>query len=75
MVDDATLSRIHLLLQRDPLGWTARDAGSTNGSSVEDAPIGPDAVALQTGMRVLAGSVRFTFYDSGGLYLRLRGKA
>lgn len=75
VVDDATLSRIHLLLQRDPLGWTARDAGSTNGSSVEDAPIGPDAVALQTGMRVLAGSVRFTFYDSGGLYLRLRGKA
>ena len=74
VVDDATLSRVHLLLQRDPLGWTVRDAGSTNGSNVEGAPIGPDAVALQTGMRVLAGSVRFTFYDSGGLYLRLRGK-
>jgi len=74
VVDDATLSRIHLLLQRDALGWTVRDAGSTNGSTVEGAPIGPDAVALQSGMRVLAGSVRFTFYDSGGLYLRLRGK-
>jgi hypothetical protein len=74
VVDDATLSRIHLLLQRDPLGWTARDAGSTNGSSVDGAPIGPDAVPLQTGQRLLAGSVRFTFYDPGGLYLRLRGK-
>jgi hypothetical protein len=74
VVDDATLSRIHLLLQRDPLGWTVRDAGSTNGSSVDGAPIGPDAVALQTGQRLLAGSVRFTFYDPGGLYLRLRGK-
>jgi hypothetical protein len=31
-------------------------------------------VALQTGTRILAGSVRFTYYDSGGLYLRLRGK-
>jgi hypothetical protein len=74
VVDDATLSRVHLILQRDPLGWSARDAGSTNGSSIEGAPIGPDAVALQTGMRLLAGSVRFTFYDAGGLYLRLRGK-
>ena len=74
VVDDATLSRVHLLLQREPLGWTARDAGSTNGSSVDGAPIGPDAVALQTGQRLLAGSVRFTFYDPGGLYLRLRGK-
>ncbi len=74
VVDDATLSRVHLLLQREPLGWTARDAGSTNGSSLEGAPIGPDAVALQTGMRLLAGSVRLTFYDAGGLYLRLRGK-
>jgi pSer/pThr/pTyr-binding forkhead associated (FHA) protein len=74
VVDDATLSRVHLLLQRDPLGWTVRDAGSTNGSSVEGAPLGPDAVPLQPGMRVLAGSVRFTYYDAGGLYLRLRGR-
>jgi len=74
VVDDATLSRIHLLLQPEPLGWTVRDAGSTNGTFVEGAPLGPDAVALETGMRLLAGSVRFTYYDSGGLCLRLRGK-
>lgn len=74
VVDDATLSRVHLLLQPEPLGWSVRDAGSTNGSMVEGAPLGPDAVALQTGMRLLAGSVRFTYYDSGGLCLRLRGK-
>jgi pSer/pThr/pTyr-binding forkhead associated (FHA) protein len=74
VVDDATLSRVHLLLQPEPLGWSARDAGSTNGSTVEGAPLGPDAVALQTGMRMQAGSVRFTYYDAGGLCLRLRGK-
>jgi len=74
VVDDATISRVHLLLQPEPLGWAVRDAGSTNGSSVEGATLGPDAVALQTGMRLLAGSVRFTYYDSGGLCLRLRGK-
>ena len=74
VVDDATLSRVHLLLQREPSGWTARDAGSTNGSTVEGSPLGPDAVALLPGMRLMAGSVRFTYYDSGGLCLRLRGK-
>jgi hypothetical protein len=74
VVDDATLSRVHLLLQPEPLGWTARDAGSTNGSSVEGAQLGPDAVSLHNGVRFLAGSARFSYYDSGGLYLRLRGK-
>jgi pSer/pThr/pTyr-binding forkhead associated (FHA) protein len=73
VIDDATLSRLHLLFQKAGETWTVRDAGSTNGTTVEGARLGPDPVELQPGMRILAGSVRLTFYDSGGLYLRLKG--
>jgi hypothetical protein len=73
VVDDATLSRLHLLLTREPGGWTVRDAGSTNGTTVDGARLGPDPVALITGTRLVAGSVRLTYYDSGGLFLRLKG--
>lgn len=73
VIDDATLSRLHLLLTREGGGWTARDAGSTNGTVVEGARLGPDPVALAPGTRLVAGSVRLTFYDAAGLYLRLRG--
>jgi hypothetical protein len=73
VIDDATLSRLHLLLTREPAGWMLRDAGSTNGTTVDGARLGPDPVLLQPGAKVVAGSVRLTFYDSGGLYLRLKG--
>jgi hypothetical protein len=73
VVDDATLSRQHLLLTHEDGGWTVRDAGSTNGTTVDGARLGPDPVALQNGTRLVAGSVRLTFYDSGGLFLRLKG--
>jgi len=72
-IDDATLSRLHLLFTKEHGAWTVRDAGSTNGTTVEGARLGPDPVQLQPGVRVVAGSVRLTYYDSGGLYLRLRG--
>jgi hypothetical protein len=73
LIDDATLSRLHLLFTSEPPGWSVRDAGSTNGTTVEGARLGPDPLPLQAGMRILAGSVRLTYYDSGGLYLRLKG--
>ena len=73
VIDDATLSRIHLLFTKGGGVWTIRDAGSTNGTMVEGARLGPDPVPLVTGLRIQAGSVRLTFYDSGGLYLRLKG--
>ena len=73
VIDDATLSRVHLLFTTGAGGWTIRDAGSTNGTTVEGARLGPDPVALVPGIRIQAGSVRLSFYDSGGLYLRLKG--
>jgi hypothetical protein len=73
LIDDATLSRLHLLFTKGPGGWTVRDAGSTNGTTVEGDRLGPDPVELHTGAKIVAGSVRLTFYDSGGLFLRLKG--
>jgi hypothetical protein len=72
VIDDATLSRTHLVLHRDPLGrWTARDAGSRNGTRVDGVPA-TAPLALVPGSRIEAGAVRLTFYDAAGLHLRLR---
>ncbi len=72
VVDDATLSRVHLVFRRDPLGrWTVRDAGSRNGTKVDGAPA-TVSLAVGPGSVVEAGAVRLTFYDAAGLYLRLR---
>jgi hypothetical protein len=76
VVDDGTLSRSHLSFARDASGaWTVRDVGSSNGTRLEGAPLGQVPVRLETGARIEAGAVRLTFYDGGGLYLRLRDVA
>jgi hypothetical protein len=73
VVDDATLSRVHLVLRRDPVGrWTVRDAASRNGTKVDGAPVGEASVAVGPGSVIEAGAVRLTFHDAAGLYLRLK---
>ncbi len=72
VVDDATLSRIHLVLRRAARGaWSAQDAGSRNGTKVDGAPA-VMALPLKQGSVLEAGAVRLTFYDAAGLYARLR---
>jgi len=74
VIDDATLSRVHLLLRRDAAGaWTAQDAGSRNGTKVDGAPALPP-LPLRQGSVIEAGAVRLTYYDSAGLYARLRAQ-
>lgn len=73
VVDDATLSRVHLVFRREAAGgWTVRDAKSRNGTRVDGAPLGDAAVGVGPGAVVEAGAVRLTFYDAAGLYLRVR---
>jgi Inner membrane component of T3SS, cytoplasmic domain len=74
VVDDATLSRVHLVFQKDALeAWAVRDAGSSNGTKVDGAPVAGDVLApITPGAVIQAGAVRLTFYDAAGLYLRLR---
>ncbi len=72
VIDDATLSRIHLVLRRGAKGdWTAQDAGSRNGTKVDGAPA-TMPLPLRQGSILEAGAVRLTFYDAAGLYARLR---
>ena len=73
VVDDATLSRAHLRLERGADGgWTVRDLGSSNGTRVDGARLGDAAAPLHSGSTIEAGAVRLTFYDPSGLHARLR---
>lgn len=72
VVDDATLSRTHLVFEKSAARWTVHDAGSRNGTKVDGAPAGEGPIAIVPGTTIEAGAVRLTFYDGAGLYLRLR---
>ncbi len=72
VIDDATLSRTHLVLRREASGaWKAQDAGSRNGTKVDGAPARL-SLPLQDGSVIEAGAVRLTFYGAAGLFARLR---
>jgi hypothetical protein len=72
VVDDGTLSRMHLLLRVEGGRWTVEDLRSSNGTKVDGMPLDGKAVPIESGSRIDAGTVRLTFYDSKGLYLRLK---
>jgi FHA domain-containing protein len=73
VVDDATLSRVHLVFAKDAFErWTVRDPGSRNGTKVDGVPAGKAARPVTPGALIEAGAVRLSFYDGAGLYLRLR---
>ncbi len=72
VIDDATLSRVHLVFERVAGGWTVRDAGSRNGTRVDGEPVGQGAVPLVPGSSIEAGAVRLSFHDAPSLFARLR---
>jgi hypothetical protein len=72
VVDDGTLSRAHLLLRPEGDAWTIEDLRSSNGTRVDGLALNGKPLPLESGTRIEAGSVRLTFYDARGLYLRLK---
>jgi hypothetical protein len=81
VIDDATLSRVHLHLDRAPddtarpgsrQAWRVRDGGSSNGTKLNGRKIGSEPVPLEDGSAIEAGAVRLTFYGAEGMWLRLR---
>jgi hypothetical protein len=72
VVDDGTLSRAHLLLRCEGGAWTVEDLRSSNGTRVDGVAVDGKPVPVESGVSIEAGSVRLTFYDARGLFLRLR---
>jgi serine phosphatase RsbU (regulator of sigma subunit)/pSer/pThr/pTyr-binding forkhead associated (FHA) protein len=56
------LSRQHLTLQRESIGWVARDMGSTNGSLVNGVRISQPRI-LRSGDQIAAGKLTLVFRE------------
>ena len=76
VIDEGTVSQVHLVFLQAPDGWTVEDPGSTNGSWLEGVRL-EKAVAqrLAEGARLQAAQVLFTFASSSGLWRRLEAEA
>ncbi|MEV4654801.1 FHA domain-containing protein [Micromonospora sp. NPDC049301] len=55
------VSRLHALVERFPSGWSIRDLGSTNGTTVNGSPLRP-AQILRDRDRVEIGPARLVFH-------------
>ncbi|WNM41702.1 FHA domain-containing protein [Micromonospora halotolerans] len=63
-IDSRLVSRLHALVERFPSGWIIRDLGSTNGTTVNGAPL-REARTLRDGDRVEVGPARLVFRAPG----------
>jgi pSer/pThr/pTyr-binding forkhead associated (FHA) protein len=62
-IDDPGVSRLHLVLQHFPAGWSVRDMGSRNGTLVNGERLSTDRV-LVGGDEIHIGSVRIVLRDA-----------
>jgi len=62
----AVLSAVHARLRREPDGWTVEDAGSTNGTWLDDERLAPgERRALEWGAELRLASVGLRFEGEG----------
>ncbi len=76
VLNDGTLSTVHLLFKRSPTNaWSVMDVGSKNGSWCDGVKLVRGfSVNLRDGFRLQAGQVIMTYYAPGGMFGRLRAK-
>lgn len=73
IINDGTVSTLHLVFARGSFGWTVADAGSRNGSTLQGTALGAGRpLALNSGMRLTAGAVEFSFYEWKDMLWRLK---
>ncbi|PZF91531.1 FHA domain-containing protein [Micromonospora deserti] len=60
-IDSRLVSRLHALVEHFPSGWSIRDLGSTNGTTVNGTPV-RQAQILRDGDRVEIGPARLVFH-------------
>jgi len=63
-IDSKRVSRLHAVLERFPPGWSIRDLGSTNGTTVNGARLGQVRL-LRDGDRIEIGPARLLFRAPG----------
>lgn len=63
MLDDITVSRRHAVIERTATGYVARDAGSLNGTYVNQVRI--EESPLRQGDELQVGKFRLVYYEHG----------
>jgi hypothetical protein len=73
VINDGTVSMLHLVFVRTPTGWSVQDSGSRNGSTLASTPLesGKPRPLISTA-RLVAGSVAFSFYEPKDMLWRLK---
>jgi hypothetical protein len=76
IVNDATVSREHLLLTKSEAGWAAEVAGHAKATFLGSAPLLPgQRIGLADRQQIRLGNVVFTFHEPGSFIQRLCGSA
>jgi hypothetical protein len=75
-INDATVSREHLLLEPDGgSGWTIRPAAPGKLAQLNGTPLGGEPAPLKSRDQLRLGDVAMTFYGAGDLVARLDEQA
>ena len=73
VINDGTLSQLHLVFAQANGMWMVRDAGSRNGSTLDGLKLDPGTPKpLKTGCKLTAAGVTFSFYGPAGMLQRLK---
>ncbi len=73
VINDGTISMLHLVFVRADGAWTVQDSGSRNGSALSGSPLEPGKPRQLLSMaRLTAGSVAFSFYEPRDMLWRLK---
>jgi len=73
IINEGTLSQLHLLFMFAKGHWTVRDAASKNGSLLNSHPLVPGRPCyLHEGDKLTAGEALFTFLGPSGMHQRLQ---
>jgi hypothetical protein len=74
VIADGSVSRLHAYLRAGGPGWLVADAGSKNGSWLDDAALEPrKETRLAPGAQLRLGDVRLSFWLSADLFDMLGG--
>jgi pSer/pThr/pTyr-binding forkhead associated (FHA) protein len=74
VINDGTVSVKHLAFAYDGYRWTVADLASRNGSQLDGLRLGEKPEPLFNGAELMIGTVRLSYYLTGGMFERLTSK-